>query len=65
MKHYKLNPKPAAATPKTSTPTTRQEVDAMTKQIGKHIEKDPKKAAKVFESWLAGSSKTQSKKKAA
>jgi hypothetical protein len=49
----------------TPTTTTRLEIDACVKDLARLIGKDPKKAAKVFESWLGESKKPSSRKKAA
>ena len=53
--------------PKTpSNPTQlRQEVDTCIRHITQVIETDPKKAAKIFETWLGQSAKADSKKRAA
>ncbi len=45
--------------------TTRQEIDALTQKLGQHIIKNPKKASKIFETWLNAPAKSDSKKKAA
>jgi hypothetical protein len=52
----------AKSTPST---TTRQEIDACVKDLARLIERDPKKASKVFEGWLEGKAPPQRKKKAA
>jgi hypothetical protein len=52
----------AKSTPST---TTRQEIDTCVKDLARLIERDPKKASKVFESWLGGKAPPQRKKRAA
>ncbi len=63
MKQYKVPSKDRAKEPLQKT--TRQEIDEIAKHIAGHIEKNPAKAAKLFESWLNGKSKNTAKKKAA
>ena len=63
MKQYKVPSKDRAKSPLQKT--TRQEVDEIAKHIASHIERNPAKAAKLFESWLNGKSKNTAKKKAA
>jgi hypothetical protein len=65
MKHYKIAQKNVAKSHSNSTPTTRQEIDEISKHIAQHIEKNPAKAARLFENWLKGKPKSQQKKKAA
>jgi flagellar biosynthesis/type III secretory pathway M-ring protein FliF/YscJ len=66
MKQFKLNQKKSnQPEPAPGTATTRQEIDALTKQIARHIEKNPKKAAKVFDAWLNGKPAKAKDKKAA
>ena len=65
MKQYKVVPKEAPKPSSSPTGATRQEIDSLSRSVGKLIEKDPKKAAKVFESWLSGSASKDRKKKAA
>jgi len=65
MKQYKLTPKSNQHPTSTPPSTTRQEIDEVAKHIARHIEQNPAKAAKVFEHWLNGKSKTTAKKKAA
>ena len=67
MKQYKMkNFTPTATTHTKSTPsTTRQELDVQLKQLARLVEENPRKAAKIFESWLHNTPKSQSKKKAA
>lgn len=65
MKQFKLNSK---TPPKTSAPpstTTQQEVDALARELSERISKNPKKAARIFEVWLNGKPKSQTKKRAA
>ncbi len=52
----------AKSTPST---TTRQEIDTCVKDLARLIERDPKKASKVFEAWLEGKAPPQRKKRAA
>ena len=66
MKQFKLSSKKSIpAEPAPGPSTTRQEIDALSKQIARHIEKNPKKAAKVFDAWLNGKSAKIKDKKAA
>jgi hypothetical protein len=67
MKQLKLiKPESKPGKPK-STPstTTRQEIDAWANELARLIGKDPKKAAKVFESWLENGKQKATRKKAA
>ena len=60
------NSTPTTATTHTKkTTTTRQELDVQLKQLARLVEENPRKASKIFESWLDNTSKSQSKKKAA
>ncbi len=67
MKQHKI--KPMGTKPVTQdTPhqaQTKQEFDAGLKKVAQVIEKDPKKAAKIFESWLKKPASTKVIKKAA
>jgi hypothetical protein len=65
MKQFKLQKKSPENAPGPATRTTRQEIDEIAKHIAGHIEKNPSKAAKLFESWLNGKPKAQTKKRAA
>ena len=70
MKKFKAQPQPTQASPasKASQPTNKQEIDAAIRHLSKFIESDPKKAAKIFESWLDSSQqakKSNIKKRAA
>ena len=61
MKRHEIKP---LKTP--SNPTQlRQEVDACIRHITQVIEKDPKKAAKIFEGWLDTPASPSQKKRAA
>lgn len=60
------NKNPARATP--SPASQKQDIDAALQALTQFIQKDPKKAAKIFESWIdetAHERKTSSGKKAA
>jgi hypothetical protein len=65
MKQYKLQKKAPDQSPSSARGSTRQEIDEIAKHIAGHIEKNPAKAARLFESWLNGKPKSQLKKKAA
>jgi hypothetical protein len=65
MKQFKNNPKPAPRASSPSSTTTRREVDMLAKELTESISKNPKKAARIFDSWLNGRPKGQGKKKAA
>jgi hypothetical protein len=66
MKQLKIVKQPANTTPKSiPTTTTRQEIDTLAKGIAKIIEKDPKKASRIFEAWLGTPSQNSSKKRSA
>jgi flagellar biosynthesis/type III secretory pathway M-ring protein FliF/YscJ len=51
--------------PKTPGTTSRQEIDEGLKTLTQIVEKDPKKAAEIFKSWLNKPSKIVKPKKAA
>jgi len=65
MKQFKLRKNPPEKARSSTVGSTRQEIDEIAKHIAGHIEKNPAKAAKLFESWLNGKPKTQVKKSAA
>ncbi len=65
MKQYKVERKAAPQAAPKARQTTRQELDSLTRQVAGHIAKNPKKAAKIFESWLEGKAVHPAKKKAA
>ncbi|MBS1959165.1 MAG: hypothetical protein JST80_06835 [Bdellovibrionales bacterium] len=74
MKKFKAQPQPtqtslaAKAGSTASQPTNKQEIDAAIHRLSKFIESEPKKAAKIFESWLDSSKfakKSTIKKRAA
>ena len=75
MKKFKTQPQPTqTSTPASkpvstaSQPTNKQEIDAAIRHLSKFIESDPKKAAKIFESWLDSSQQAKNssiKKRAA
>ena len=67
MKQHKINPKPQPnVAARTQDPKQiRQEIDTFIAHIGEMIKKDPKKAAKIFDSWINKPSKSKSSKKAA
>jgi flagellar biosynthesis/type III secretory pathway M-ring protein FliF/YscJ len=50
---------------KTQATTSRQEIDEGLKTLTQIVEKDPKKAAEIFKSWLNKPSKIVKPKKAA
>ncbi|MBU6155192.1 MAG: hypothetical protein KGP28_12885 [Bdellovibrionales bacterium] len=62
MKQFKLQAKQETAT--LAKTATRQEIDEAAKHLANHIEKNPKKAARLFESWLNQKPKGQPRKKA-
>ena len=67
MKQYKMKT-PTPTRQQTATETTsktRQEIDVKLKELARVVEKNPRKAAQVFASWLDKSPKTQQKKRAA
>ena len=67
MKQLKFNPPDGKTGNAKSTPstTTRQEIDRCVKDLARLIERDPKKASKVFEAWLEGKASPLRKKRAA
>jgi flagellar biosynthesis/type III secretory pathway M-ring protein FliF/YscJ len=65
MKQFKVVPKEAPKPSSSPTGATRQEIDSLSRSVGRLIEKDPKKAAKIFQNWLEGSAGKDRKKKAA
>jgi hypothetical protein len=65
MKQYKLSKKNTSNPPSGGNRSTRQEIDEIAKHIAVHIEKNPAKAARLFENWLNGRPRDGVKKKAA
>jgi flagellar biosynthesis/type III secretory pathway M-ring protein FliF/YscJ len=66
MSYKKVLSKPVPPTPtKQASTTTRQEIDVHLKQLAQLVEKNPKKAAEVFKTWLDKPSKVVKPKKAA
>jgi hypothetical protein len=65
MKRYTTTPAQQPKSTASNSSELRQELDAVTKHITQAIIKDPKKAATIFEGWLAPAASGQKKKRAA
>jgi hypothetical protein len=69
MKKFKTAPQPTPpSSRKPNPPSDKREIDAAIHALTRFIEKDPEKAAKIFESWLVSSGErknTGTKKRAA
>lgn len=64
MKRHELKPLKKPVSVKTQS-ELRQEVDTCVRHLTQAIEKDPKKAAKIFEAWLDQDPKLDQKKRVA
>ena len=60
-----LNQKTSAKTQTKNPSQLRQEIDTCVRHITQVVERDPKKAAKIFEAWLQGEQAIDKKKRAA
>ena len=67
MKQHKISPKPQQkGTSQTQdAKQIRQEIDTFISHIGEMIKKNPRKAAKIFDSWIEKPAKSKSTKKVA
>ena len=64
MKRHEIKPFKKPVSAKTQS-EFRQEIDTCVRHLTQAIEKDPKKAAKIFEAWLDQAPKSDQKKRAA